>query len=641
MASVFLSYDREDADRAQSIALALDEAGHSVWWDRHIKGGARYSKEIEHALKAADAVVVLWSERSVESDWVRDEAAAGRDTGRLVPATLDGTPPPLGFRQYQTIDLSRRKRNSTQIQDLVTAIQSRTGQIGHGARQARRHPMASLARRAPWFVGIGILALSLAVYFGWRVLQPAAPVVAVAAADRSPQSIDLADDLVVKLGSLQSAQPNMMQLMPQADSDRRATFVFRVAAEEGTETVAANLMLVDGRSRSLLWSKTLEQPTDKIADLKQQVGYAAAKVLYCAQDALSQRERRLDGPTLRLYLNGCAIEAETVDLDAPQLVRVFREVTVRAPWFEQGWAKLLLTESRVLGRLLEDKSRGLRQQVRADIRAARRLQPEMPAATIAEARLLPPTAFLARERLIERALASDPDNPELLSVRSYFLSSVGRMNAAIEDARRAKELDPLSPVHQYAFVSALAYAGRTDAAFHELRAAERLWPGASTTLDAKFRLHLRFGDPREALRLSRTGAASLPAMAEVLLMAKAEPTAANIERARALVRALLRRADSRPLGAAIQAHAELNIADELYSSVDRWAIPNPDVTGLLFRPAFREFRSDPRFMAAMARTGHLDYWRRSGTWPDFCSDTDLPYDCRAVAAQLKSQIPAA
>ena len=82
MASVFLSYDREDLDRARSIAVTLEKAGHSVWWDRHIRGGAQYSKEIENALKRADAVIVLWSEHSVESPWVRDEAATGRDSAK-------------------------------------------------------------------------------------------------------------------------------------------------------------------------------------------------------------------------------------------------------------------------------------------------------------------------------------------------------------------------------------------------------------------------------------------------------------------------------------------------------------------------------------------------------------------------------
>ena len=56
MTSVFLSYDRDDSAKARSIALALEKAGHPVWWDRHIKGGAEYSNETEAALKAADAV---------------------------------------------------------------------------------------------------------------------------------------------------------------------------------------------------------------------------------------------------------------------------------------------------------------------------------------------------------------------------------------------------------------------------------------------------------------------------------------------------------------------------------------------------------------------------------------------------------
>lgn len=99
MARVFLSYDREHTDQAHPIAAALERAGHSVWWDRHIKGGAQYSKEIEQALKDAGAVVVLWSERSIDSPWVRDEAATGRDSGRLVPVRIDAAEPPLDFRQ--------------------------------------------------------------------------------------------------------------------------------------------------------------------------------------------------------------------------------------------------------------------------------------------------------------------------------------------------------------------------------------------------------------------------------------------------------------------------------------------------------------------------------------------------------------
>lgn len=39
MASIFLSYAREDLGAAKALASSLERCGHSVWWDRHIKGG--------------------------------------------------------------------------------------------------------------------------------------------------------------------------------------------------------------------------------------------------------------------------------------------------------------------------------------------------------------------------------------------------------------------------------------------------------------------------------------------------------------------------------------------------------------------------------------------------------------------------
>ncbi len=54
---------------------------------------------------------------------------------------------------------------------------------------------------------------------------------------------------------------------------------------------------------------------------------------------------------------------------------------------------------------------------------------------------------------------------------------------------------------------------------------------------------------------------------------------------------------------------------------------------LMFRPAFDSFRRDPRFMYVANRIGLVAYWRSSGKWPDFCSDPDLPYDCKAEAAK--------
>ncbi|MFL6730901.1 MAG: TIR domain-containing protein, partial [Sphingomicrobium sp.] len=105
MARVFLSYARDDAELAKQLAGLIAQAGHDVWWDREIQGGTRFASEIDKALQDADAIVVLWTETSVNSAWVQDEAAEGRDSSRLVPIVFKGVRPPLGFRQYQSIDL--------------------------------------------------------------------------------------------------------------------------------------------------------------------------------------------------------------------------------------------------------------------------------------------------------------------------------------------------------------------------------------------------------------------------------------------------------------------------------------------------------------------------------------------------------
>jgi adenylate cyclase len=123
VARIFLSYAREDSDAAKQLAEDVGGAGHEVWWDQHIQGGSRFSRAIDQALKDAEAVVVLWSETSVESAWVQDEAAEGRDSGRLVPVLLDTCKPPLGFRQFQSVDMSRwRGGDSAELTALLDAI---------------------------------------------------------------------------------------------------------------------------------------------------------------------------------------------------------------------------------------------------------------------------------------------------------------------------------------------------------------------------------------------------------------------------------------------------------------------------------------------------------------------------------------
>lgn len=129
MAGVFISYAREDRDTARALAEQLEANGYSVWWDRELVAGNQFADVIESKLDAADAVIVLWSQHSRKSYWVRDEAAVGRDRNRLIPFSLDDDTPPLGFRQLHTPSLAGWDgRSDEPVRLLWTSLAALTGQ---------------------------------------------------------------------------------------------------------------------------------------------------------------------------------------------------------------------------------------------------------------------------------------------------------------------------------------------------------------------------------------------------------------------------------------------------------------------------------------------------------------------------------
>ena len=106
MADIFLSYSRQDLPRARQFEQALEQCGWTVFWDRELLPGEGYRRAIEHELKQAGCVIVLWSRASVESEWVIDEAESGKQNGgRLVSVRIDDVEMPLGFRQLHAATL--------------------------------------------------------------------------------------------------------------------------------------------------------------------------------------------------------------------------------------------------------------------------------------------------------------------------------------------------------------------------------------------------------------------------------------------------------------------------------------------------------------------------------------------------------
>jgi adenylate cyclase len=106
MSDVFISYARSTEGQAQAVADGLRSLGYAVWRDDELPAHRAYTEVIEERLRAAKAVVVIWSAEAVKSQWVRAEADMAREAGTLVQLRVDGSTPPLPFNQIQCADLS-------------------------------------------------------------------------------------------------------------------------------------------------------------------------------------------------------------------------------------------------------------------------------------------------------------------------------------------------------------------------------------------------------------------------------------------------------------------------------------------------------------------------------------------------------
>lgn len=180
MSDIFISYAHDDEDIVRKIVTGLESLGLSVWWDREIVGGALYAAEIQQHIDEAKAVIALWSEASVQSTWVADEARAGQESGKLIPLCLDETVAPMGFRQYQSInfatwdgslehdsfvDLRAALKRLGLDQDLAADV------AGHAAPKLKPTQADALKKR-PVQLGLAVTGLATIAVLAFFLGQP-------------------------------------------------------------------------------------------------------------------------------------------------------------------------------------------------------------------------------------------------------------------------------------------------------------------------------------------------------------------------------------------------------------------------------------------------------------------------------------
>lgn len=484
MASVFLSYARVDAAKAQRLAEALGRSGHDVWWDRQIHGGARFSKEIKAALDRAEVVLVLWSKTSVESDWVQDEAAVGRDGGRLVPIAVEPADAPLGFRQIQTLDLVRWK-GRTAPRELLQAIDAVSGSPPEAGE-----PNQPPTRWAHWlprpaWLAVAVVAALVALFGLWQLTGSRfdggeTPTVAVLPfADLSPEGDKayFSEGVGEAILSLLAREPGLKVIGRSSAAQfrgegadfgkvRRAlgvTHILEGSARTSGDQLRMSVRLIDARDGTQLWAEDYQRQLKNIFAVQDEIGRAVADRLKgtLAAPAIQsvQKPPGVDTYTLYLALRAKMRERNPKQLgEALSLARRIIAADSRYAPAHAAYAELIwLLSSENYGPLPE---RLAFERALPHAKRAVELAPDGAEGYAALGLLLGHRDPSAAIEPLTRAIALDPSRAESRLWRAMSYLSLGRELEVLEDLQRVIEIEPLWGVGQINFVATLATAGR-------------------------------------------------------------------------------------------------------------------------------------------------------------------------------------
>jgi TolB-like protein/Tfp pilus assembly protein PilF len=497
---VFLSYSRADKARAVRLAAALQGAGLDVWWDTLIEGGAEFAKTIEAAIDTCDAVVVAWSQASVASDWVLDEAARGRELRKLVPVSLDGTEPPMGFRRYHSIDLAgwQGDAGAAEIAAIVRGVAALPGRVPPspapkpGAAVAKPHTVS----RRRLLLGAGVAAAAgVAGLVAWRMglgprfISASGNSVAVLPFENvggNPEQDYFAEGLAEEvratlarnLGLLVMAQASSARFRDSTDDATTiaerlgVAYLLDGSVRRSGDVVRVTADLIDGGSGFSRWSQTFERRISDIFAVQSEIASTVAGALASrVASGAGTGGRAADvvaGGTVNLaafdaYLRGRALYDLAADEASEAAALAQFDAAIAAdPAYAAAHAARARSLTTIANQYGEVGRRGgLYDAAIASAERAIAIAPDLADAdstlgfTLFQGRL---DARAAREPF-ERSVLSGSGEATVLARYAQYSARTGRDGAAVSAMTRALRLDPLNPLI-YRAAGSVEYAAR-------------------------------------------------------------------------------------------------------------------------------------------------------------------------------------
>ena len=318
-----------------------------------------------------------------------------------------------------------------------------------------------------------------------------------------------------------------------------------------------------------------------------------------------------------------------------QAIALLTDATRLAPQSELAWGGLALAYAARRRSAPVDERMGLEARGRAAAHRALLLDRSEPR-SLAALLIMSPVyrRWLEAEQSARRALSKNANFPILLFVLSDILGSVGRWREATSLSNRLDRTKFLLPGAERKAIVNLWSAGDLQAADEAIEAAVGRWPKQRQIWRTQIAYLLYSGRAAEALSIlveeaerpldvpgGMIDAATATAKALTGQMTSAEAIAQNLAYLKTNARAAL--AVAQACAAMGDAGTAFDLLDGYYFGQGKWAALAPPAgdqdrqTSPLFQPPMRSLWRDPRFDRLLDRIGLTEYWRRSGTLPDY------------------------
>lgn len=653
MADVFISYARADQSKAAAMAACLEAAGHGVWWDRNIKGGAAYAEDIERELREARIVVVLWSAAACQSDWVKDEAVFARERHILLPISLDGVEQPLGFRQYQALDFSkwRGAGDSEPIDALLRAVADKLNAPAPAPRARSRPPNVALRMQ---LIAAGAL-LAGAIVAGTVFLvsgalpgsgaarpAPEASVAVLpfadmsAARDQGPIADGVAEQILNALAKIEglsvtsrtSAFVFRNEILPVGEiADRlRVRYILEGSWFRARDAVKVQARLIDAANDRPIWSqdysRTVTDPGD-YSRIQEDIANAVAGALRTEfgmpePQRISIKTSAKNLSAYDLYMKARALYLSRRPAAIEQAISDLEKAVELDPEFAQGWEQLGAVYA--VAPSYGVAGRNFRQL--ASEANARALSIDdglsMPYAVEGLAmRAQYPSPWSESIRLLEKAIERDPRNTDALLWLGMDYVALGYMDKAVEILSACLKIDPAFSNCRKNRAVALLALGRDAEAFKD--AQRNIEDGFLRDADVYIPLFLARGDRSSALLLSGQINAWEGFPHADFISALAEPGAVRPEKF-AEVKAI-----SDAAGVDVTSRSHVVFAFKAFDEMNVERFGNAYEN--LWLPVFAEFRGTDAFKTLVRDLGLVDFWKAAGFPPQCRADPDGGFVC--------------